>query len=157
MPRGLTTHLIRRAGVGMLALWAAAASAQPAPLAAQDAHGWTLQTQGQDLAVLVQALAEASGSRVLGPAEALRGSTLPLRRGVTRTATLDAAWARLLDGRVSHARQCSGQGTRQRCTLWLVAAVSPATGGGMPPPAAAWPQSDPPGLFPSSSEPEPQP
>ena len=140
-------------------------------------HGWQIQAQGQSLTALALALAQVSGSRLRGTAEAL-ASAPPLR--ATRpwqARDLDEAWQLLLDGRVQHARQCSGQGGQQRCTVWLAAAASaspaasasasPVANSGTAParlaaraiPQRTWapeqpltspPMADPPGLFPAA-------
>lgn len=148
------------------------------PALAQDAlvqrqgPGWQLQAQGQSLTALALALTQASGSRLRGTADILAGAA-PLR--ATRpwqARSLDEAWQLLLDGRVPHARQCSGQGAQQRCTVWLsaspamaapdasandrsatpVRAPRPTLPAALPPaaPPQAPPLADPPGLFPAA-------
>ncbi len=136
------------------ALAASAAAAQPAPAAPaptvqRTGSGWKIQPQGGSLAALAQALAAASGSRLDGPLAALQATPPPRSQAPWELASLDQAWAALLDGRVSHARQCHGQGVHQHCRVWLAPA---STAAAPAQPRVPAPMADPPGLFPTTPD-----
>lgn len=152
----LAAHLAAQlAGVTLAASAAAAqpAPAAPAPTVQRTGSGWKIQPQGSSLAALAQALAAASGSRLDGPLAALQAAPPPRGQAAWRLTSLDQAWATLLDGRVSHARQCRGQGVHQHCTVWLVPAPAAAAPAQTPAPAPPrTPMADPPGLFPTNPD-----
>lgn len=130
---------------------AADATAQ-APWVKRVGDAWQVNAQGASRRAVVEQLAAATGTQLIGSTSALDGAPTVRRHWQGRDAM--ALLAELLDGHVDFAVLCDAQG----CKVWLQAASSsdkPAT----PVPLAASqyspsnlaspPQADPPGLFPS--------
>ncbi|MGH6646789.1 hypothetical protein [Aquabacterium sp.] len=125
------------------------ATTAQAPLVRRVGDALHVDAQRASRRAVVEQLAAATGTQLIGPTSALDGTPTVSRHWQGRNAM--PLLAQLLDGHIDFAALCNAQG----CKVWLQAtSSSDRQATPTPPPASQYspaspPQADPPGLFPS--------
>jgi hypothetical protein len=122
-----------------------------APLVQRVGDALHVDAQGASRRAVVEQLAAATGTQLIGSTSALDDTPTVSRHWQGRNAM--PLLAQLLDGHIDFAALCDAQG----CKVWLQAPSSDRPATPTPPPAIQYsqysppspPQADPPGLFPS--------